>query len=219
MRRPTRAGIATLALSAALVGGGGAALATTSSGSKATTHKTTSATRSSRTADRDAFLTSVAKRLGVTKEKLTAAVKAAQLERVDADLAAGRITAEQAKAARTAIESGNGPGFGGSRPGHGGPGDHRGAGLDAAASYLGLTAAQLRTELESGKSLAEVVKSQGKTVAGLKAAMLADAKAHLDAEVTAGRITAAQETDMLDQLSQRLDDIIQRTPAGPPPAR
>src|SRR4051794_2923602 len=43
-----------------------------------------------------------------------------------------------------------------------GPGPFGGAAL---ADYLGLTAAQLRTELESGKTLAQVATAQGKTVA------------------------------------------------------
>jgi hypothetical protein len=216
MRYPKRAGIAALALSAALVGGGSAALATT--GSNTATTKAAASSPTSPSAGRDAFLASVASHLGVTKDKLTAAIKAAQLDRVAADLAAGKISADQATAARAAIESGNGPGFEPGGPGHGGPGDHHGAGLDAAAAYLGLTATQLRDQLQAGKTLADVATAQGKTVAGLKAAMLAGARSHLDTDVKAGRITAAQEQTMLDQLSQRLDDMIQHAPPGPPPA-
>src|SRR5436190_1740234 len=99
---------------------------------------------------------------------------------------------------------------------HDGPGG-RGGRPDAAAiaTYLGLTAAQLHTQLESGKTLAQVAQAQGKTVAGLKAAILADAKAHLDAEVKAGTLTAAGEKARLDDLESHLDDLVNRT--GPPP--
>jgi hypothetical protein len=85
----------------------------------------------------------------------------------------------------------------------------------AAAAYLGLTQAELRTQLESGKSLAQVAAAQGKSVAGLKQAILASAKSDLDRDVAAGRITAAQEQTMLADLQSHLDDIVNRT--GPPP--
>jgi uncharacterized coiled-coil protein SlyX len=100
------------------------------------------------------------------------------------------------------------------------PGPHAGAvfrvGPPAAiADYLGLTEDELRTQLAAGKSLAAVAEAQGKSVEGLEAAMLADAKAHLDAVVAAGQLSADREQQMLDELKSRLDDIVNRT--GPPP--
>ncbi len=221
MRRPSAQGLAALAASTALLGGTGVALATNSASAKPATAKTATASRDNRAAERDAFLASVASNLGVSKDKLVAAIKSAALQRVDAALTAGTITADQAKAMKVAIESGQGPGLGGygfGERGSGGPGAH--GGLDAAATYLGLSGAELRTDLEAGKSLADVAKTQGKTVAGLEAAMLADAKSHLDADVKAGRITAEQEQAMLTELSTHLDDIVNNAgpvgPAGPP---
>src|SRR4029077_5150747 len=81
-------------------------------------------------------------------------------------------------------------------------------GLDAAASYLGLTEDELHSRLESGKTLAEVAKAQGKSVAGLKNAMVADAKTHLDAAVKAGGLSSAEETRVLPDLEQRIDDLV-----------
>jgi hypothetical protein len=43
--------------------------------------------------------------------------------------------------------------------------------LDAAAKYLGLSDAQLRNQLRSGKSLAQIAEAQNKPVAGLKSAI------------------------------------------------
>ncbi len=80
----------------------------------------------------------------------------------------------------------------------------RGAGLDAAASYLGLTDMQLLQQLGAGKSLAEIAAAKGKTVAGLEQAMTAPVKKALDAAVTAKAITSAQETKILSRLSDRL---------------
>jgi hypothetical protein len=74
-----------------------------------------------------------------------------------------------------------------------------------------LTQAELRTELRAGKSLAQIATEHGKTVAGLKSVILAAVKARLDKAVASGRLTAAQETTILDRLSAHLDQIVNRT--------
>ncbi len=51
------------------------------------------------------------------------------------------------------------------------PGAHAWKVLATAAAYIGITEAQLRTELEAGKSLAEVAVANGKTRDGLIAAL------------------------------------------------
>src|SRR4051795_11505545 len=96
-------------------------------------------------------------------------------------------------------------------------GDHGpgGPGSAAIATYLGLTAAELRTQLEAGKTLADVAKAQGKTVAGLEDALVADAKTHLDADVAAGKLTAAQEATMLADLKAHVDDFVNGVGHGP----
>jgi hypothetical protein len=152
--------------------------------------------------NRDAFLNDVAKRLGVDAATLENAFKSAAIARVDAALAAGDITAEQAARAKERINAGDAPllapprgprgphGFAFGRRGHGGPplglpGIHRNGGPFApAAKYLGLTQEQLLTQLRDGKSLADIAKAQGKSVDGLKQAILsaltADLKEHVD---------------------------------------
>ncbi len=116
---------------------------------------------------------------------------------------------------KSRIESGEFPLFFG---GHPGGFDHRGfGGLDAAATYLGLTAAELRTQLESGKTLAQVAQDKSKSVDGLIQAMVDEAKTHLDAAVTAGRLKQAQEDSILANLKQRITDLVNGTfPQGPP---
>ncbi len=76
--------------------------------------------------------------------------------------------------------------------------------LQAAASYLGLTNAQLFQQLSSGKSLADVAGSKGKLVSGLEQAMTAAVKTRLDKLVSGKVITAAQEQKMLSALSARI---------------
>ena len=101
------------------------------------------------------------------------------------------------------------------------PGGARADFATAVASYLGITKAELKTARDNGTSLAQFATQQGKTVSGLKAAIYADAQAHLDKEVAAGKLTTAQEASMLASLQSRLDDMVNATgppPLGPPPA-
>src|SRR5215813_4350524 len=97
----------------------------------------------------------------------------------------------------------------------GGNGRHGGhPGPAAIAAYLELTPAQLREQLRSGKTLAQIAVAQGKTVAGLEAAIYADVQAHLDKAVANGRLSAAQEQKLLAGLKARLDDIVNHADPG-----
>lgn len=174
-------------------------------------------------AERQAFLNDVAGRLGTTSDKLEAALKAAAIDRVDAALAAGRITKDEADAMKAAINAGQLPlgvpgiGLGPNlrRVGHAFVG---GEVMDAAATYLGLTQDQLRTQLASGKSLADVAKAQGKTVAGLEQAMTTAFQSKLDQAVKDGRITSAQRDQALSEFKSSLDDFVNgKLPSRPLP--
>lgn len=77
----------------------------------------------------DARATELAGRLGVTKDTLVNAVKAQAKAKVDADLAAGYITAAQATAKKAMIDANPGMGIGGGKGGmHGGKGGMHGGG-------------------------------------------------------------------------------------------
>src|SRR5207248_4455645 len=87
-----------------------------------------------------------------------------------------------------------------------------------AASYLGLSRDQLRAQLQSGKSLAQIAQARGKSVTGLEQAITADLKAKLDRAVSSGRLTKAEEQQRLSRLSQVVPQIVNHTPPpGPPP--
>jgi hypothetical protein len=159
--------------------------------------------------DQQTFLNDVAKRLNVTPDQLKAALKGASEDRIDAAVAAGKITKAQGDAMKERAAQGGLPFFGGGHHGgfgHGGP-----MSLDAAASYLGLTTAELQAQLASGKTLAQIAVDKGKTVAGLKQAITDQAKATLDAAVKAGNITQAQADAMLARMTARLDDMVNGT--------
>jgi hypothetical protein len=82
--------------------------------------------------------------------------------------------------------------------------------LRAAATYIGVTPRALVAELRTGKSLAQVATANGKTVAGLKQAILAAVDARLSRAVAAGRITAEQKSRRLARFESRLDRFVNR---------
>ena len=113
---------------------------------------------------------------------------------------------------------------GGEGPGHDGPGhgDHPGPGgpddLAAAATYLGVTNAALLTDLQAGKTLAQVAAAtSGKTTGGLIAALVTHETAELNAAVTAGRFTQAQADTMIAGLTARFTaDVASNSPLHGP---
>ena len=86
--------------------------------------------------------------------------------------------------------------------------------LATASKVLGMTETELKTELEAGKSVADVAKAKNIDLATVKAALLAEAKAHIDAEVAAGKHTAAEGAAKLAEVTSRIDTML--TTAGLP---
>jgi uncharacterized protein YidB (DUF937 family) len=168
-----------------------------------------------------AVVNDAAKQLGVEPSKLSAALKKALEDRVDAAVADGTITKAEGEALKQRIESDGLPllvpplGFR-----HFGFHDHGPPGLPAAAKYLGLSESQLESKLESGKTLAQVARDEGKSVDGLVSALKDDLKAKLDQAVADGRLTKTQEAQLLADAQQRLTDLVNGAfPAGPPEGR
>jgi hypothetical protein len=164
-----------------------------------------------------AVVTDAAGQLGVSADKLTAALKQALKNRVDAAVKAGRLTQAQGTELKQRIDAGELPllGLGG------GPGFHRHFGrhgpgdeLAVAASYLGVSQSSLRSSLEGGKTLAQVATSEGKSVDGLVAALVNAEKQEWADAVKAGRMTAAQRDAMLPGLEQRMTELVNGT-GGP----
>jgi hypothetical protein len=180
------------AAAVAAVAGGSAAIAASGS--------------SSPSQESQAIINDTAQRLGITPAKLSDALRQALLDRVDAAVAAGRITKAQGDALKQRINSNQFPLVGGGHRDFG----HFGffGKLDAAASYLDLTEAQLHSELESGKTLAQIAKDHGKSAGGLVNALTDAAKQKLDAAVKAGRLTQAQADQMLSDLHARITDLV-----------
>jgi hypothetical protein len=151
-----------------------------------------------------AVINDAANRLNVTPGALSDALKKALEDRVDAAVAAGRITKAEGDEIKTRIESSDVPLF----FGHPGFGHHFFGELTTAASYLGVTTDTLRSELDSGKTLAQIAREKGKSVDGLVNALYDAAKQRLDAAVSAGRLTRSQEDSILADLKQHVTDLV-----------
>ncbi len=83
--------------------------------------------------------------------------------------------------------------------------------LAGAASYLGVSAAQLREELRAGKTLAQVAKeTSGKSEAGLIEALVTVRKAALASAVKGGLITQARADSAVQTLSRRIATLVNR---------
>jgi hypothetical protein len=156
------------------------------------------ATQNSGSNPRQAFLNDAAKRLGVTPQKLQSALGAAAIDQLSAAVKAGRLTQAQADAIQKRIQSGKPPlrpFFGWHRFGPGGPGFGAGAG--------------------PALMFAQLAKAHGKSLSGLKSAMISDLKAKLDKAVGAKMLTSAQEQRILSRISSRIDEKINQTGFGP----
>ncbi len=100
-----------------------------------------------------------------------------------------------------------------------GPGDRGVIGdqFSVAATYLGTTTTDLRTKMQAGQTLAQIAAAtSGKSRDGLVAALTADAKAKIAAAQTAGTITAAQATELTNDLTTRIANFVDTNrPQGP----
>jgi uncharacterized protein (DUF433 family) len=189
--------VAIAAAGLAVAAGGGAAIAATT-------------TDDPRQRER-AVLNDAAERLGVTPEKLRDALGAAQDAQLDAAVAAGELTQEQADAlkarrARSGLVLG-GPGLHGGVFGHGpgiGAGDEV---LDAAAEALGLTRAELLERFRAGDTVGEIAEDEGVAIADVRAAVRAAARTELDEAVQAGRLSRREADRLLDELVERIEDV------------
>jgi hypothetical protein len=218
-----------LAVGALVLIGAGMAVAQSQSPSPSPSSSSSSREGKSRQQGRSAFLDIVARRLGIQRSKLDAALKAMALADVKWSEDNGFITKAEADFIRERINSGEGKGrlglgFHGLKGGglgrfgphhgllEGRPGRAFGQ-LTIAANYLGLSEGNLVDALRT-KTLAQVARDQGKTVDGLKAALRAAKKSDLDTAVTDGRITQAQENALLQRFDSQIGDIVN----GVPPA-
>lgn len=163
------------------------------------------------------FLNRLVQNLGTTVDQFTAAVKQAELQTVDDLVADGTLTADQAGKIKEKINTGNGLGLGrflgARRAASRGVKVREAVRRDlgkTAAQAIGIPPADLRKELQGGKSIADVAGERNVPLDTVKSAILAEAKSKLDQAVTAGKITQARADTALQNLTDNLDKILNR---------
>jgi len=137
----------------------------------------------------------------------------------------GRLTQAQAEAALADFDqdapqvvnsTALGQGFGFGRGGGPGFGRHGGGDtlVSAAASVTGLTTQEVVTELQSGKSLAQIAEGKGKTADDVIQAARTQLDDLLKQAVTDGRLTQAQADAKLQQFDQTAAQVVTDTTLG-----
>ncbi len=140
----------------------------------------------------------------------TSADSTADIEsRIASDLAGlvsdGTLTQEQAdKVASTLAAKMPAGGRGGDHGGRGGFG-----GLSTAATAIGVTEDELRTQLQAGKSVADVATANGVSEQTVIDAIVAEAKTHFAEEVASGEHTQAEVDAKLADLEARVKTMVE----------
>lgn len=173
---------------------------------------------------------------GDRTDDLVAALVADGERHLDDAVTHGRLTQEEADEKKAELPErmtafvnatlpaeGDRGGPGGKHGGPGGPGGR--ANLGTVASTLGITEEELRTQLQSGKSLADIA---GDKTGAVVDALVAEATARIDQAVADGKLTAEQASERKANLDERITAMVNRTPPaegerrghrhGPPPA-
>ncbi len=156
------------------------------------------------------FKDALAQALGITVDEYDAAVEKAQSQVVDEAVSEGWLTEEQGElmAWRLAQQPDHGIGrmdFGRLPMGHGfgGLGDNL---VSVAADKLGLSLTELLTELQDGKSIADVAEEKGVDTQTIIDTYVAELKADLDEAVADGDVTQVQADYALEQAQERVTE-------------
>jgi len=164
---------------------------------------------------RDGYLDALAANLGISRDSLDQALTDTALEMVDQALADGSITQEEADNIKERINSGDfapfGPGFGhGSKKGF-----HRGfdvgVKLEDLATFLGVDVSVIHEGLVNEQSLAEIAEANGKSRDELKTHITSNVEEKLAELVADGSITQEQADEKLQNFTDQLDEMIDRT--------
>lgn len=116
------------------------------------------------------FLDKLATNLGVDKTKLQEAVKQTELQMVDEAVQQGNLTSDQAQKIKERIEAGQLLPLG---PFHGPKGcPFPGERLNIMAQVLGMSADELKAQLDQGKKIEDIAKEKGITLEQLHQKLL-----------------------------------------------
>ncbi len=160
----------------------------------------------------------VASAKGVSIDTIVSAVVADQTTKLAQSVTDGRLTQAQADTLlanlKTTLPSQlqvkHVVGLEG-RGGKGGFGGLRGANTAVVATALNMTEAELRTELQAGKTIAAIAQSKSIDLNVVSAALLADEKTRVAQAVTDGKLTQAQADEKLANAQARITEFLNGT--------
>lgn len=158
---------------------------------------------------RDSFLSHLADNLGISRDKLDQAITTSSDQTIDQAVANGDLTQQQGDALKERLANGDLFTFGAR---HGRPGRAlfgHGDGMATIASTLGITTADLRSELQAGSTLEQVITNHGSTVDAVVQSLVNAARTDLDQAVAKGKLTQALADKILSNLPARLTEMIQ----------
>ena len=177
----------------------------------------------------------IAKEHNVDPAKVIATLVSDENSEIDAAVSGGQLTQAQATQIKTQTTQRVTDFVNGTPPprgpgGPGGPGGPRG-GLQAedqqvVATAIGITTAQLQTELTAGKTIAAIATEHNSAAAKVISALVASENSEIDQRVSSGQLSAAQGAQMKTQTTQRVTDLVNGTEPlrggfgghdGPPP--
>ena len=95
------------------------------------------------------------------------------------------------------------------KPAHDGRGPAKS--LASVATVLKMTEAELKTQLDAGKSLADVAKAQGVNVQSVIDVIVAEVKAHVAEEVASGELTQAEADAKLADVNSKVTEMVNST--------
>lgn len=157
------------------------------------------------------FFQRFADELGVPIDKVQQAFKQAALAVIDEQVAEGTIPPAQAAQLKKQIEGGQVPvgsllqdplSTSGIIPGQGV--------LNSAAKAIGVGSNTLVTQLESGKTIAQVADQHHVSLDKVKSQITDDAKSRLDQYVKTDAISQQQANQLQQELQSRLDPVLHR---------
>lgn len=155
-------------------------------------------------------LAQIAATQGKTADGLVTALLAPAKLKLDAAVAAGKLSSDRATSLYSKLQTAVSSLVNKALPAPKTPPVHVGltSVLQPVLSYLKLDLPTLFSQLRSGKTLAQIAVAQGGTAQGLTDAIVASVQTQLDKQVSAGHITAAQETAFLATLKTTVAKLV-----------
>jgi hypothetical protein len=150
------------------------------------------------------FLGNLASTLNISQATLTGAIQTAETQTVNQAVYSGQLTQAQSTQILSRISKGNFQlfGFGGDkRQG----GSRMGGGafmtLKPLSTALGMAPKDVISALRGGQTVATLASTKGTTVAALQSAVLSSVQTQLTQAVTNGKLTQAQENQILQGIN------------------